>query len=180
MTQNKVIISEPTSTLAFVDSILSRNLQWIAAADSKVPPVLAIDTAMLGVLAANLPRGAWPTSTAVVVAIATFLLLVSLLGLVVAKFPRLDGPKGSLIFFGGISSRNEDQYVQQLAAASLDDLLDDLSRQIHRNARIAQTKYGAIQASMIALFIAIPIWLAAIALLYSGNGVAEAAIGAGF
>ena len=38
--------------LSMMENTLARQLQWIAAADSKVATIFAIDTAMLGVLAA--------------------------------------------------------------------------------------------------------------------------------
>jgi hypothetical protein len=50
-------LTAPGSRLDLVDRILSRNLSWVAAADTKIAPVLAIDTAMLGVLAALAPVG---------------------------------------------------------------------------------------------------------------------------
>jgi len=72
-------LTAPGSRLDLVDRILSRNLSWVAAADTKIAPVLAIDTAMLGVLAALAPVGfQWTAVQAGVAAVAGVLLLASL------------------------------------------------------------------------------------------------------
>ena len=46
----------------FAVQVLARNLQWIAAADGKVGPNLAISTAMVGILAAIVPIARQRTS----------------------------------------------------------------------------------------------------------------------
>jgi hypothetical protein len=78
-----------------LNRILERNLQWISTADSKITPLLAIDTAMLGVLAASAPRSNdWLALPAIAASISSLLLIGSIICLVVANFPRLSGPKG--------------------------------------------------------------------------------------
>src|SRR5439155_4799082 len=106
-----------------IDRILSRNLSWVAAADSKVTPVLAIDTAMLGVLAAFVPSAAsWKAVPAILTAISALLLCGSVVNLIVATFPRLSGPRASLVFFGGISSFERDNYVTQFLSSQTPEI----------------------------------------------------------
>jgi len=157
--------------LPFLDRALSLNLAWIAAADSKVGPLLGIATGMLGVLAAMVPRASgWLTISAVTAAIASGLLIVSLGCLVAAVFPRLSGPKGSLLFFGGIASLGHDEYLARAKSVSDADVIEDFAAQVHRNARIANTKFACVKWAFILLVVAIPFWLGAVALLYRTKG----------
>lgn len=153
-----------------IDRILERNLAWIAAADSKVTPILAVDTAMLGVLAALVPAAAsWRALPAVLAAVSALFLFGSVTSLVVATFPRLAGPKASLVFFGGIAGFEREQYVAQLLSAQNVDVAKDMAQQCHRNAEIAATKYWCVKWAMILLFAALPFWLAGISLLYASR-----------
>ena len=159
-----------TSEIDLADRILSRNLGWVAAADSKVPPTLAIDTAMLGVLAALIPSAAsWRAVPAILAAVSAFLLCGSVICLITATFPRLSGPKASLIFFGGIASFDRQQYVAQLLSSQSADIVTDMAQQCHRNAEIARDKYASVKWAMILLFGSLPFWIGAIALLYAGR-----------
>ena len=94
--------------IEFLEVNLTRQLAWIAAADSKSTFIFAIDTAMLGVLAAVSPKSAsgWAVAPSVFGAFAAVLVLASLLFLSFASFPRTKGPKSSLVFFGGIVQRD--------------------------------------------------------------------------
>ena len=159
-----------TERLALLDRALSLNLAWIGAADAKVAPLLAIATAMLGVLAALAPKSSgWLTIPAIIAAIASGLLIVSLGCLVTAVFPRLTGPKGSVIFFGGIASFDQNKYLARVQSITADDLLEDSASQVHRNAQIAQSKFVCVKWAFILLFVAIPFWLVAVGLLYGGH-----------
>ena len=130
-----------TPEIDLIDRILSRNLSWVAAADSKVTPVLAIDTAMLGVLAALVPSAAsWKAVPAILAAVSGLLLCGSVVNLIVATFPRLSGPRASLVFFGGISSFERDKYVKQFLSSQTPEIAKDLVEQCHRNAEIASAK----------------------------------------
>jgi hypothetical protein len=156
--------------IELLDRILARNLAWIAAADSRLAPLMAVDTAMLGVLAALVPSApAWRVVPAIVTASSAVLVIVSILSLVAGTFPRLTGPRASLLYFGGIASLEPDQYVARVLSATSDDLLRDFATQCHRNAEIAKAKFQCVKLSMILMFAAVPVWLAAIALLYAAR-----------
>ena len=151
-----------------LDRILNRNLQWISAADSKITPVLAIDTAMLSVLAALVPRASkWHALSASMTAICTLLLIVSIICLFLANFPRTQGPKGSMIFFGGISEYDSQVYVEKITCGVSPELLKDLASQCYRNAEIANQKYIFVSWSIILLFLSLPFFLPAVSLLYN-------------
>jgi hypothetical protein len=152
----------------FAIQILARNLQWIAAADGKVGPNLAIATAMFGILAAIVP-GAATRSVIFLIAAATaaLFLMGTIASLALAVFPRLSGSSRSLVFFGGIAQYDCDTYVQRLDSATADELFDDLGRQIHRNAEIAQTKHRHVRRGMAFLFLSVIPWLISVSLYYS-------------
>lgn len=146
---------------------LSRQLLWVSAADSKVPSTFAINAAMLGVLAALIPPIAnWTIPGTIVPALSGILLLASMFSLALATFPRLTGPKESLIYFGGIITRNENLYVQEMRNVTDDILVEDILKQVYINAEIAQSKFSCVKWAMIQTFVSFPLWLIAIWCLY--------------
>lgn len=154
------------------NQLLDRQIAWIASADNKIPPVFAIAAAMLGVLCALAPSlSGWSIGPAIWSTIAALLLVASIVFLVIAAWPRLSGPQGSVVFFGGISNKSEEQVVKQLNFGITPELIDDIFRQIHRNAEIASVKYSNIRYSMWCLFGSLVPWLVAIWLLYPGYTV---------
>jgi len=147
---------------------LDRMLYWIAAADNKVPPILAIDTTMLGILAAIAPKPRdWGPETVALAVVVLLLLSSSLFFLFCASFPRTDGPKGSLVFFGGITDRKESVFISDISSVSILDYCNDLATQCYRNAEIAGLKYRYVRLAMTTLLLAIVPWMLAVYLLYS-------------
>jgi len=146
--------------------ILERQLGWIASADSKVGVVVAIQTAMLGGLAAAFGmathRTEWALITTVAAAICS---IAALICTAFALFPRTDGPKKSLLFFGCICKLEPPAFKEQLRSATDMDLLEDCSDQIHRNAEIAGVKHRWVQNALIWSFCSAPSWIIAIRLL---------------
>lgn len=146
---------------------LERQLSWIIAADSRAALIVPVSIAMLGTLAAIVPSPIeWSVGAAVLASLATLLLVVSLLCCTLAAFPRTNGPKGSLIFFGGISERDIDSYVVQLLSCELSELQADLARQCYVNATIASKKFRWVKTAMGFLFGSILPWVGAVYLLY--------------
>lgn len=146
--------------------ILERNLHWIAAAEVKTGVIVAIDTAMLGALAAAYTavaqHVAW-ANLATTVAAACLLLGVFCCAMVV--LPRVTGPSTSFIFFGCIVKNSSADYADSFRRASVEKLLDDCLAQVHRNAEIANEKFGWVKAGMWWSFIAMLPWIGAIAVL---------------
>ena len=127
--------------------ILERQIGWIATADVKIGAIVAIQTAMAGVLAAAFSaathRSEWAiicTVTAFVCTISAF--ICSALGLL----PRTVGPDRSLIFFGKICDLRRSDYTAALRAATDTQMLDDCADQIHRNAEVACKKHGWVKS----------------------------------
>lgn len=153
--------------LDLLDRILTKNLTWINGADAKGTLLFAVDSAMLAVMAALVPSmNLWNISTAIFAVLVLICLSVSVIFIVAASFPRLDGPRNSLIYFGGIAAHDENQYVQKILDGVTEDLLVDFARQCHRNAEIAKTKYDMLKKAIVCTFLALPVWLASVWLMY--------------
>lgn len=149
--------------LAIASATLERNLGWVRAADAKVPPVFAVDAAMLGVLGLRLPSLETMSPLVVILwGLSVAALLGSMLCLGLVVFPRLSGPKDSIIFFGTAARMEEATYIQRLTSQATDNLLNDISRQAFRNAEIAAAKYSHLRLAMIGMFAGLPLWLGAL------------------
>ncbi len=145
---------------------LERLLEWIRAVDAKTPVVMAIDTAMLGVLAAlaPAPRDLSPYHW-LSIALGTLALIASLGLCAAATFPQTEGPKGSVIYFGGIAARSAFAFADTMRTLSSAEYLEDLLHQCHRNAEIARHKFASLRRALYWLFGGILPWLAALYLL---------------
>lgn len=153
--------------ISILDSILSRQLGWIAAADQKNSFIFPVAAAMLGLLAALSPdKNGWTVPSAIFGTVAAVLLTLSVIFCALAAFPRTEGPRGSNIYCDGILSREPDQYVKDVKALTEDGHISDLARQCHINAAIACAKYKWIKLALGAIFAAVAPWVVSIYLLY--------------
>lgn len=153
-----------TSTL---NSILSRQLGWIAAADAKSSFIFPVAAAMLGLLAALAPdKDSWTISAAIFSSLATLLLALSIIFCALAAFPRTKGPRGSNIYCDGIASKDVDQYLKEIKSLTDDSYNADLTRQCHVNATIASAKFKWIKFALGAIFAAAAPWVMSVYLLY--------------
>lgn len=143
--------------------VLERQIGWIATADVKVGAVVAIQTAMAGMLAAAFSSAVGRSEVAIVATVAA---LAGAVGALVcasfALFPRTDGPPKSLLFFGRIGSLSRADYVEAIRSATDSQLLEDCAEQIHRNAEIAKEKHRWVQNGMVWSFMAAPPWVIAL------------------
>lgn len=148
--------------------IFERTLGWIATADAKVGVAVAIDTAMVGGLAAAFSASDAQSRTAwacVAITAATGGLVAALFCAAMAAIPRMLGPVSSMIFFGRVSEKSEEDYVAAFSRLTESQLLLDLTTQIHRNSQIATEKHQWVRKSLIWSFFAAAPWIAAIALI---------------
>jgi hypothetical protein len=123
---------------------------------------------MLGALSVLAPATTnWTILAAITTSFAAFFLVLSIVFAALASFPRTTGPKGSLIYFGGIVSKDLSQYEAAVRGMTEEGYLDDLIKQCHRNAQIADRKYVWVQRSMASLFISALPWAVSLFLLYS-------------
>ena len=168
MSGNGVNGSNIQQRIAAAQWVLERHLSWIAAAEVKVGVIVAIDTALLGGLAAafgasdSAARTSWTHFFTLVAAGAA---VIALFCAAMAVLPRTNGPKDSLLFFGPIASKDPASYSAQFKQATDEQLLTDWLDQIHRNARIACDKYAWVKWSMVSSFLAAVPWVAAIGAL---------------
>lgn len=149
------------------EKILALQLEWVRTADAKVPPMFAINLAMLGIVATLLKdHSSWTTFESIVTSLCLIPLLLSMIFLALSMFPRLSGPKGSNIFFGGITKKTEDSFFNEVRNNTDDDFEGDVLNQAYRNAEIAEEKFKFIKYSFIATFVSVPFWFGSIYLLY--------------
>jgi len=152
--------------IAQLEGTLDRILQWARAAESKQSLILPLSLAILGALAALATKqSTWEVFPAIVSSISTILLLLALLFSALAAFPRTSGPKGSLLFFGGICDL--EQFKKAIHDQTDEEYIGDLLSQCHRNAQIAEKKFYWIQRSIASLFLSAPLWIVAVYSLHS-------------
>ena len=154
------------SRLATAQWVLERTLGWISAAEIKVGVIVTIDVGMLGGLAAAFAATPKKTPWVYVLAISAAALAVVALGCAAyAVKPRLDGPKKSLLFFGRITDLPRADFVDRFKTESDEELLDDWTEQIHRNAEIAKEKHAWVTKAMAWSFLSAIPWVLAVAIL---------------
>lgn len=123
---------------------LERQLAWIGAAEIKVGALIAIDTAMMGALAAAYSAAPVATRTAwsiLLAVVATVTACIAIGCAAMAILPRTKGPQHSFIYFGSIAKMSVSEFTD--AYTQLDEIaaLKDLLEQIHSNASIARRKF---------------------------------------
>lgn len=161
-------MTEEETAIARAESELDRLLVWVRSAESRLALILPLSTAMLGALAVLAPHASkWTVGGGITAAFAITFLLLSIAFAACASFPRTTGPKGSLIYFGGITTRELPQYETAVRSMTPEAYLNDLINQCHRNAQIAERKYAWVQRSMTCLFLAALPWGLALFILYS-------------
>lgn len=151
-----------------LESELNRLLEWVRAAETRLALVLPLSTAMLGALAIFAPViSDWTIILAITLFIAVLFLVMSIVCAAIAAFPRTTGPKGSMIYFGGISAMNLKDYSSAVNTLTKDKYKNDLIEQCHRNGQIAQQKFAWVQKSMASLFISAVPWTISLFIMFS-------------
>jgi hypothetical protein len=154
--------------LSFAQWVLERNLHWVSAAEVKTGVVVALNTAMLGGLAAAFSasklaeHSAWANLFSV---LSAGCLLAALFCAAMSVLPRTDGPPSSFIFFGKIVKRARADYVDLFKRADNTAFLNDCLDQIHRNAEIACDKFRWVRNAMMWSFLSVLPWVASTACL---------------
>ena len=134
---------------------LSRVIQFTRTADRKAAPVLAIQVALAGTLAARLERlvtsfpcSVWDAENALIfVALACYgLLALAVVGMAAWVYmPRNPRTGKSLIFFEDIAAMDFDAFVDKAESVSTNDIERQLLDQIHRVSRVASTKMTRVR-----------------------------------
>jgi hypothetical protein len=164
------VSSDPENQIDFLEKELNRLLTWTQSVEARMSWVLPLSTAMLGALALLAPSPSeWTVLSAITSAFAALLLILGVVFSALSSFPRTTGPKGSLIYFGSIVSKDLEQYGKAVRELSKEDYIQDLIRQCYRNAQVLERKYAWIQWALACLFIASVPWAASVYLLYSAK-----------
>jgi hypothetical protein len=148
--------------------ILDMHLHWISASEVKAGAIVAIDTAMLGALAAafsalpSIEHTAWANLSSF---IAASCLLIAIFCTAMSVLPRTDGPPNSFLFFGKIVKRSVADYLDAFRRADGSAFLDDCIDQVYRNAEIACTKFRWVRNAMVWSFAALSPWVISLACL---------------
>ena len=154
--------------LKFAQWVLERNLGWVAAAEIKAGFIVAIDSAMLGVLASSFNSekllehasfSCWSSACAIL------LLAIGVFCAAMTVLPRVNGTISSNIFFGNISKKGVKDFEREFLSADLEQLLSDCLAQVHRNSEIANRKFSWVRKAMIWSFIEVIPWLMALTTL---------------
>lgn len=146
--------------------VLERQLAWITAADIKIGVLVTIDTAMLAGLAAAYSSADVRTAWMILASVMTLVCSIfALIFCALSVAPHISGPQSSLLFFARVASMAEADYSEKFRTATETNLLDDWTRQIHRNAEVAMAKYRHVGRAIFWSFGAAASWIAAIALL---------------
>lgn len=155
---------------AILEATLSRLLGWIGAADAKVAPIIAINTGSLGALAAfAAPVKVWGGLLAGATVLTLILLGLSFMYAFFAAFPRTSGPKGSLVFFGGITELSEETFITSILTVTPEDYAKDLAKQCYRNAQIAGSKFYHVKVATALFLGALLPWATTIYLMYNAR-----------
>jgi hypothetical protein len=140
-------------------------LSFFPRVESKSSVLLAIDTSMLGFLAAKAPRlQEFSTWTGLAAILTVLLLSASIVLLYRGAFPQLSGGHGSLIYFREIANRTEHRFVEEFRAQSEEQYVNDVLGQAWRNSEILRTKFDCLKHAFTFMALAILPWLTTIVL----------------
>lgn len=154
---------EKKEKIRILENSLERNLSWISKANSIANFQFSLETAMLGALVLIAPFDVpWPLLTITMTIVSFLFLIICIAFGSMVYFPRTEGSDGSLIFFGGISSFDLNDFSEKMKELKTDDYIFDLLHQTHRNAEIANIKYRWVKRGMIMLYVSLIPWLVSI------------------
>ncbi len=154
---------EINGKIHLLEQNLSRQLDWIRAADTKVAPVMFITSSMLGAAAAVLSRAETIYAVTLLLAVLTIIpLLCTLFFIAMANFPRFNPDTGSIIFFEAINKAGLSAFEQKAKDITEEEYFRDLSAMCYNSAHIATLKFRHLKKATIFLFIAIIPWVALI------------------
>ena len=153
--------------IRILEANLDRQHTLSRAADGKIGPLLTLEMAMLGCLAALAPKGStWSIPAAISTTLAAVSLAMSIGALLWAQVPRTEGPKGSVVFFGAITTRTVEQFHEAMRQLSAEEYLKSLADQCHQNAEITVRKFAWVHRGWILALVAVIPWVLAIYQLY--------------
>lgn len=148
---------------------LNRVLGFFSRADAKASVLLAVDTSMLALLAANAPSVKSFHWHLLFVLLPVSLIGGSLWHLYRGAFPSLEGGRDSLIYFREIAKRTESKFVDEFVAQKEDSYIKDMLGQIWRNSEILKEKFDHLSSAFNWLALALLPWAVALAMFVVAN-----------
>jgi hypothetical protein len=134
-------------------------LSFFPRVDAKASVVLAVDTGMVGYLAAHLPAldsMHWWEFLAPACTVA--LLAWSFWYLYRGAFPQLRGGEGSLVYFKEVTKRTETKFVDEFMSQQEPAYIKDVLGQAWRNSQILKEKFDDVRLAFIFMAIAVLPW----------------------
>lgn len=151
------------SKLEMAKWIFENQLGWNAAVEIKTGVIVTLNLAVISGLASLFIEVDKPTIAQYWLSgIALICPIVALCLAAKSVSPQLSGPAESLLYFGRISEKDRQVYVEEFERASESDLLTDVLDQTHRNAEIVRSKYLHIRRAINWSFIGIFPWCVAV------------------
>lgn len=144
---------------------LDRQIAWIRASDAKISLLLPINTAMVAVLATHLADAHLTLLHWLLALAASLPCALSFIAAVRSVMPRNRATGRSLIYFHDIAAHAHDDFQSRIASLTPEAHLSDLATQVHVSAGFAREKMRHARDAYRALFVAVPFWIAALALL---------------
>ena len=145
--------------------ILNLNQDLIRSADQKIYLLIVMSTLLVSYVAANIEKigKIGPLQyglLAVFILVSGVFYFFALSTLFPRKSPAASKENASLIFFGDIATRSSaENYINDIGSISLDDLFDDLARQIYLVSHVATNKYLAYRRAWRAILVEVSLFV---------------------
>jgi hypothetical protein len=155
---------EQKQLLSVCKDELTLVLDFFPRVDAKASVILAVDTGMVGYLAAHLPpleSVLWWEYLAPSLVVG--LLTLSLWHLYKGAFPTLEGGNESLVYFREIARRTESRFIDEFMAQDERVYMKDILGQAWRNSEILTKKFNHLKCSFLFLAASVLPWVIALA-----------------
>ena len=151
---------------AIAENNLQRLLSLISSIDNKCAILIAINTALLGILITIVFSNDAPCWGHIILFILCVLLLTASLSITFwGSYPQTKGPVVSLLYPESIAKLESSEYEEKFLTLEDEDYLKDLINQCHRNAEISISKYKRLKLAYWLLFAGLLTWLVNLYLL---------------
>lgn len=138
---------------------LDRVLAFFPRVDNKASALFAINSTMLGVLAARLDVpdfSVWYTTLCAALSVAG--ITYSIANLYLCAYPHLKGGYGSSVYFQSIATKTESAFLDEFTKIDDNHWLSDVGAQIWRNSEILSAKFTSLKQSFIATLVSLGPW----------------------
>jgi hypothetical protein len=139
---------------------LNRILTFFPRVDNRASVLFAVNSTILGILAARIdPTHLQDWQTLTLAAATVVLLIWSFAALYICAYPNTRGGAESHVYFASIAARTELHYVHGFCALDEEAWRRDLASQIWRNSQILCIKYQFLKQAMITTMLSMAPWV---------------------